>query len=174
MDAYSPVAQTVIPHVSSSVEDQPWRTMAGTQTVLWHAGPSAIRGTGYSSIKKPITFFLVDAPELAGLERLRAFKTWSDNWDAEGAKAPDPNLIDVASQVFSLLSVRRVPQVTLTADGHPMFVYGAPLQGEVVVTDLNKIDYFFAEENAPSDEDVAFDGSSLPLELLHYIEASTA
>ncbi|AHE55927.1 hypothetical protein NX02_21475 [Sphingomonas sanxanigenens DSM 19645 = NX02] len=71
--------------------------------------------------------------------------------------------------MFSLLSVYRAPQVTLTAEGHPMFVYAKPCSGEVIMTESGKFDYFFSDDDAPSDEDVAFDGLELPPALVDYI-----
>lgn len=172
MDAYIPTAQTVAPCVAAAANDQPWHRLNATQTLVWYAAPSTSRRSGYSSIDQhpPLTFFIVNAPELAGLERLRVFKDWSDDWDAEGGKAPASGVVDAASKVFSLLSLHKVPQVTLTPDGHPMFVYGAPLNGEVIVTSETSFDYFFADDAAPYGEDVPFDGSSLPQDLLSYID----
>lgn len=172
MDCYLPINETVTSHPVSAV-DQPFQAVTSTQTIMWVSAPAAPRQFGAPSEKK-LTFFIVDSPELEGLQRLRSFKGWSDNWDAEGGKAPDPAIIDEASKVYSLLSRFRVPQVTLTADGLPMFAYGSPLRGEVVMTGAGKLDYFFAADGAPADEEVDFDGQSLPVELTQYIAATAA
>lgn len=172
MDCYLPINETVTSHPVAAL-DQPFRSVTSTQTIMWAYAPTEARQFGGRGEKK-LTFFIIDSPELVGLERLRSFKGWSDNWDAEGGKAPDPAVIDEASKVYSLLSRFRVPQVTLTADGLPMFAYGSPLRGEVVVTGLGKLDYFFAAEGAPADEEVDFDGESLPAELTQYIAATAA
>lgn len=173
MDAYVPIADSLTPAITTPANDQPWRTIGGTRTLLWF-NSAAARGTAGYSAAPQATFFLFDAPELAGLERIRSFATWGDNWDAEGARAPNPAVLNDACLMFSLLAVHKVPQVTLTAEGHPMFAFDGAVQGEVVMTEPGKFDYFFAADGAPSDEGVAFDGNALPKELLDYINPAAA
>lgn len=113
----------------------------------------------------PPSFVITNHPAQAGLQRLRTFRGWKDNWDAEGSKGPELDVLNFADQVFSLLAIHNVPEVTLTAEGHPMFVYGAPVKGEVIVTGNKTISYFFLENDAPEGEDVLI-GSFLPDDLI--------
>ena len=172
MDVYFPVYDTVKPCIIVAADDRPWRTLASTQTLFWHRAPAPAHGQARSSYaEQGTTYFILNAPAHEGLERLRAFRGWSDNWDAEGSKAPHPTALDFASKVFGLLAVHRSPEVTLTADGHPMFVYGAPVNGEVVVTGPGTIDYFFADDGAPEGEDVAINEGALPRELVSHLHS---
>lgn len=173
MDAYLPVLDTIKPCISSPAVDEPWRACSGTRTLFWYKSPSQVQRVGRSSLDREIaSFVIVEAPVHAGLERLRSFGGWQDNWDAEGSRAPEIGVLDFASKVFGLLSIHRAPEVTLSADGHPMFIYGAPLDGEVVVTGINTIDYFFADDASPDGEDVALDESGLPADLLDYLRTA--
>lgn len=170
MDAYVPVSDTVRPCIGSPALDQPWFQFAGTQTVLRYSAPGPEPRRGVSSVGSEIqTFIILDHPAQDGLQRLRTFKGWQDNWDAEGGLAPDPAVIDSATTVFGLLSLHRVPDVALSAQGHPMFVYGAPISGEVVVTGVDELDYFFADDNAPEGEGVRLSREGLPAELVDYL-----
>lgn len=173
MDAYAPLAQTFMPCAYAPANDQPWSAVTRTETVVWFATRPADQGR-FASTKKVPTFFILDAPSHAGLERLHSFKGWKDNWDAEGGVAPDPRVIDAASQVFSLLAIHKVPQVGLSSDGHPMFLYGGSHRGEVVVTGVNTIEYYFANVGGPSAEDVVFDGERLPDEVVNYLGSALA
>lgn len=174
MDAYLPISDTVKPCVTASANDLPWHLLSGTQTLFWYSTPTPRVGAALSSMHQQsrTTFVIVDQPAHQGLERLRTFRGWGENWDAEGGKAPDPTVIDFASQVLGLLSIHRAPEVTLNADGQPMFVYGKPLNGEITVTAPGTIDYFFADDNAPEGEDVAMIDGSLPQSLISYLHSA--
>jgi hypothetical protein len=173
MDAYIPICDTVRPGISVSANDEPWDPLLATQTVYWFITPAPTHVYGLSSVNKPVhTFVVLQHPAAAGLERLRTFKNWSDNWDAEGGKAPDPKTIDFATKVFSLLAVHSVPNITLSADGHPMFLYGENVRGEVVVTSDQTIDYFFDDEEAPEGDGVYLPHGLLPEELVGYIRSA--
>ena len=173
MDAYLPLCDTVKPCLSVRGNDQPWRSVSDTQTLAWYFAPKQTSKHGLSTQGQKIaTFVVMDNPALAGLERLRTFKGWQDNWDAEGSKAPNPDVVDSSSRIFSLLAVHKVPSVTLSAEGHPMFVYGAPLNGEVVVTGIDTIDYFFADDASPEGEDVTVPHGALPDDLIAYLHSA--
>lgn len=173
MDAYLPACDTLTPSIVVPAKDQPWHVVAGTQSLFWRKVPAPSRVSPLSSHPKQVTTFaILEGPAHAGLERLRAFRGWTDNWDAEGAKAPDPNAIDFASKVFGLLALHRTPEVTLNAEGHPMFIYGTPLNGEVVVTGPGTIDYFFAHDDAPEGENVALEGVTLPTNLVSFLHTA--
>lgn len=177
MDAYTPVVNSVTPCMQSPALDEPWQIVHSTQTLIWYrADAQPVANAGYSSTGKirPLTFFLVESPEIAGLERLRSFKGWADNWDGEGSKAPAADVLDASTKIFSLLSVHRVPKVMLTADGQPMFSFSGDVRGEVVMTAVDRFDYFFAGPGEPADEDVHFDGFSLPAQLTEHIEIRSA
>ena len=170
LDAYLPVCDTIKPCLAASANDQPWRTLSNTQTLFCYLAPRPSVKHGLSSHDEKIsTFVVLDSPALAGLERLRTFKGWENNWDAEGAKAPEPQVVDFATKVFSLLSVHRVPTVTLNAEGQPMFVYTGSHPGEVVVTSVDRFDYFFAQDDAPEREDMTLVHATLPDDLIAYL-----
>lgn len=170
MDAYIPTSETVKPAFFVPENDQPWRQISGTQTLMWYPAVKPAEERTLSSSNKAVTHFIVlDNPSHAGLNRLRTFRDWPDNWDAEGSKAPDNQVLEFATKVFGLLCLYRVPSVTLSADGLPMFVYGAPIRGEVVVTSTSTIDYFFADDGAPEGDGVPVDHGALPSELVEYL-----
>lgn len=172
MDVYLPVCDTIKPALAVLADDQPWVASSGTQSLMWYRVPARAQRHGRSSkLEQVTTFVIVDHPAHAGLERLRKFRGWTDNWDAEGSKAPDPAALDFASKVFGLLAVHRLPEVTLAADGRPMFVYGHPLAGEVVVTGPSTIDYFFADDNSPEGESVTLEAETLPSALVSYLRS---
>lgn len=174
MDAYLPLPVTTTVRMPVSGNDMPWEIASGTQTIIWQSAHVTRRSVQNSSFfeEQPPTFFIVNVPEIQGLHRLRTIRGWRENWDGEGGKAPDPATVDTASVVFGILSVHRPPQIALSAEGHPMFLYGAPLNGEVVVTSPGTIDYFFADDGAPEGEDVKFDGFNLPQDLLDHISVA--
>lgn len=124
-----------------------------------------------SSTSKVLQVEVADSPELSALQRLRQFKTFEANWDAEHAAAPDHAAIDAATTILSLLSAKGVtPKVSLTSDGHPMFLFGnEAVQGEIVVTSATTLDYFFDSSEGDGDCDVAFDGRHIPEAVLQFI-----
>jgi hypothetical protein len=168
MDAYAPIAQTFTPCAYAPANDQPWSAVTRTETIVWFATSASDRRVAATSNGVP-KFYVLSAPSHAGLERLHSFKGWQDNWDAEGGIAPDNRVIDVASQVFSLLALHEVPKVGLSSDGYPMFMFSGLHRGEVVVTGVDTIEYFFANPGGPSGEDVAFDGDKLPEAISDYL-----
>lgn len=173
MDAYAPIVDTLQPRISVPADAQPWSLASTTRTIFWRLAPAARAGGGRSSRGEPVsTFVIVDGPAHAGLERLRTFSSWQDNWDAEGSKAPDKAILDFASNVYGLLSVHRVPEVTLSADGHPMLIYGAPLNGEIIITGENTMDYFFESDEGPDEEGATLDEGALPENLTSYLHSA--
>lgn len=105
------------------------------------------------------------------LARLRKFKGWTDNWDGEGSKAPNPAVLDSAGTILGLLAMHRVPSVALSAEGHPMFIYGAPIHGEVVVTGRDTFDYAFMSDDGPEHEGATLTNGSLPAELIKHLQS---
>lgn len=173
MDAYTPLPDSFTPYASVTQLDEPWRSGWGTQTVVFFKGPAPTKTVGTSSLGSAgdLSFVLIDTPVLAGLDRLRTFRDWQDNWDAEGARAPDVETLNAASKVFSLLAAHSVPNVTLDSDGQPMLVFNGTLRGEVVMTSPSTLDYFFMDDDAPYGENATFVGDQLPPELVSYIKA---
>lgn len=173
MDAYLPIHDTLQPSVSVSANDEPWKPLTGTRTLLWYTAPAHARMSSGSSTGRPVSFFIIgEHPAAAGLERLRKFKGWPDNWDAEGAKAPRDKAVDFATKVFGLLSSHRIPSVTLDVDGNPMFVYEGQHRGEIVITGDQTFDYFFHADDAPEKEDATLSEGYLPSELISYISSA--
>lgn len=173
MEAYLPICETATPVMMTTANDQPWRRLSGTQTVFWWKTTNNSNPAGLSSVSSEIReFFIVNNPTLIGLQRLRAFRSWGDNWDGEGSKAPNAEAVDFASKILGLLAMHRVPAVSLSADGSPMFIYGEPLNGEVVVTGRDRFDYFFAADNAPEVENASLSNNSLPGDLIAYLQSA--
>jgi hypothetical protein len=173
MDVYLPIQDTLRPSVSTAALDEPWRLETGTQTVFWLTAPAAARIGGASSLGGPVSLFVItEHPASAGLERLRNFKGWPDNWDAEGAKAPCDSTIDFATKVFGLLSLHRTPEVTLDVAGNPMLLYNGAIQGEVIVTSDSTFDYFFESDDAPDGENIELSNGYLPRDLVSYISSA--
>lgn len=110
-----------------------------------------------------------ESPEHLALQRLRTFKTFKRNWDAEQGAAPDHKTIDAATTLLSLLSAKgEAPKVSLTSDGFPMLLFGdGSARGEIIVTSESTFDYFF--DNGKGDCDVPFDGRHVPAAVLKLI-----
>jgi len=175
MDAYLPTLNTFAPSAYVADIGEIWDRVHGTRTVIYRYGearPTTERLLT-SSLNRTFFFNDVDSPELAGLERLRSFQRWGENWDAEGSAAPNPEILDAASRVFSLLSVHAVPQVTLTPEGLPAFLYEGATSGEVIVTGPMMIDYFFTGDG-PFDDDVDISADILPTALIEQLTKLTA
>lgn len=161
MDAYPNYAPTVAPSADTSSIGDLWDRAAGSQTVIWIYQRQDALPKRVSTVGDDFVFHTMSSPALAGLERLRAFEGWSANWDAEGSAAPNLAALDAASRVFSLLSIHAVPQVTLTPEGLPAFLYGGAINGEVVVTSASTIEYFFADDDL-FEQDVDISDNTLP------------
>ena len=110
-----------------------------------------------------------DTPDIdQALSRLRKFKTWKDNWDGEGGKTPDPVIIDKAISLLSLLVPTRLKfGVGLDAESQPMFnLRNSSYDGHIVIERGGTISFFFQRrEQALGDDDLPFDGRTLPGEL---------
>lgn len=179
MDAYHPVVDSVRPHIAAQASDEPWTLSrgAGTRTIFWYSIPSSPRGSGWSSLDQPMkTFFFAYDPAHAGLQRLRTFRNWKDNWDGEGAPAPEKEALDTSTKVLALLVASGAsPKVQLNSDGLPVFsIYGDGLDGEVVVTSKDTIEYYFHGDEPVGQSDVPFDGVKLPDELICQLASSLA
>ena len=162
MDLYhAPKAPTVAPSANESSVGDLWNRTPSTMTYVFAYQRCNALPKSVSTISKDLTFVTLDSPALAGLERLRSFENWQGNWDAEGSAAPDVGALDAASKMFSLLAIYATPQVTLTPEGHPAFLYSGAVNGEVVVTSATTMEYFFADDDV-FEQDVAITGDALP------------
>lgn len=120
------------------------------------------------------------SPMVRALNRLRLFKNWGENWDAEGAPEPDKAAIDYASELLGYLKSYPIePTAMLDSIGKPLllFEYGGK-EGEISVGPNGALDFVFdnPEGDLEAEADVEFDASTLPpsLEaLLDKIRAST-
>lgn len=130
------------------------------RTQYWSSQPSAI-------LSAPARSPLIDA-----VNRLKAFKTWTENWDMEGAAAPNVDAIEAAIGLVELIERKGiVPAVALNSDGDPMLMFqrgGVP--GEVVVTSAHSLEYYMNYDE-PLGGDVPFDGVNLPNEIASLIAA---
>jgi hypothetical protein len=123
-----------------------------------------------NSSKEPISIKPSEAIISSILNRLRTFKNWPENWNAEGAKRPVLSAIDDATLFLSLWSSKYVPEVGLTHDGLPMFSLKTPnALGEIIVNADSSLDYYFEYEDGRSpegDENIPFNKVSLPEQIL--------
>ena len=160
-------------YVPTPSDDIPgWSIAHGSMSIF------VVRGTAPALLKQlssftqnapPTEFCFVENAVLAGFQRLCSFRTWNDNWDAEGSRAPNPAVVDAATKVYSLLASHAVPNVQLSPDGYPMFLYDdGKLEGEIAVIATDRLEYYFTGDG-PSDEDVAFTGDALPVELISHL-----
>ena len=147
-----------------------WRIANGSQTIVFVFATLGHELKSLSSVTgtPPVEFGVVDNAILAGFDRLRAFRTWNENWDAEGGRAPDPLVVDAATKVYSLLALHKLPAVDLTPDGMPQFLYDGLTRGEVIVTSDTTLDYFFAD-GGPADENVSIVAGTLPPDLVEHL-----
>lgn len=116
---------------------------------------------------------LIEVPSVQAtdrnLARLRRFRTWGENWDGEGAPAPDAASLNVAVRLLSLLAHEHaVLSVGLDADSRPMFNLRDSLyEGHIVVEAGGELSFSFSrgESEVMDDFDLAFDGRSIPATL---------
>ena len=155
------VAPTVVEHVLQ------W----SNSTVPLNYFPLAKNGqeltaTLPNSSDKPVRIKPSQSNGSAILNRLRTFASWQENWDGEGAAAPNLNAIDIASNFLSLWSPDKIkPEIVLTHDGLPMFVIdNGKMIGEIIVNPDKTLDYFFeyADGSMKGDEAVPFDVNRKP------------
>lgn len=142
-------------------------TMLLIRTSVPKAPPPVLAAT--SSTSQTLKLDTTGSPEHLALQRLRQFKTFERNWDAEQGEAPDHKTIDAATTLLSLLSAKGdTPKVSLTSEGYPMLLFGnGSARGEIIVTSASTFDYFF--DNGEGDCDVAFDGRHVPEAVLKLI-----
>jgi len=108
------------------------------------------------------------------LKRLRTFKEWQANWDAEGAPEPDKEAIETASELLGYLKSYPIePTAMLSAIGKPLllFRYGAK-EGEISVTSEGMIDFVFDTDDGDveAEADVPFNANTLPPTLESLLE----
>lgn len=109
-------------------------------------------------------------PLQAALGRLRKFKTWHENWNAEGAPAPDHQLIEAASNLLGLVGRYQSPKVMLSSDAVPMLLFSdAHFDGEITISAKNEIEFYFSAPMEVGDT-VPFDGMSIPPALLGILQ----
>lgn len=126
-----------------------------------------------NSKSQVMDFALCDAPEHVALQRLRRFKAFKANWDAEHSAAPNLEAIDSAIVMLSLLSAHGLtPKVALASEGAPMLLFSqGSFKAEIVVKASNLFDYYVDTPEGDGEEDIAFDGRSLPANLLNQLQA---
>lgn len=136
---------------------------------LWSAaaaGMSPIDQLSISSCSTPVfrrAYAPVSTPAgVLALQRLRTFLTWSDNWDAEGAPAPDPKAIEAAQQILGFIQSYSVQLSTmLDANGHPMFFLRFPGgEGEININGDHLIDFAITLPNAETEAETDLEVSS--------------
>lgn len=100
------------------------------------------------------------------LARLRRFRSWEENWDGEGASAPNPTVLDTAIQLLSSLARgHAVFNVGLDAEARPMFnLRDSRFDGYIVVEPETTLSFSFEHENGTTLDGFAlpFDGKKLP------------
>ena len=70
------------------------------------------------------------------LTRLREFRDWSDNWDAEGAVAPRPEMLDAAEKLLGQVigCTNLGVKVALASSGSPLlFLWAGDTLGELQI-----------------------------------------
>lgn len=167
MDAYVTTLDSFTPSAYVQTLDELWEPKFETETV-WYVEHAPVRAAVVSSTSTQASltdFWLADVPVLAGLERLRSFQGYEDNWDGEGGASPEAAAVETAVQLFSLLSNHAVPQVSLNSLGQLMLVYNSPQSGEIVITGPQRFSYFFSGEEELFADDEPFSGN-LPDDLL--------
>lgn len=106
------------------------------------------------------------SPGVRALARLRTFQHWGDNWDAEGAPAPDPRAIELASIVLGQLqSYPMVPTAMLDARGQPFLLLTyAGGEGEISVVGPHELEFVLdiPGDEAEAETDLEMPGSALP------------
>lgn len=156
-------------------KDEPYRNWAGTKTseFVVKVDLPIKRAVASSSNDVRSKFSTELSATMSALNRLRTFKTWKENWDAEGAPAPDSDSIEAATQVLSLLALENVaPTVTLNSDGKPMLLINQwGLDGEITVTEPGEVEFFF-DADEPLGDVVPFTGHALPEVLVNVFAAA--
>ena len=110
----------------------------------------------------------------AALMRLRTFSRWGENWDGEGAPAPDAATLNCAAVLLGLLSTElgNAPKVMLNALGEPMFiVVEERFELAVTVKSKDEASFYVAQGNDEDGGLTPFDGVHLPPDLKSAIRA---
>lgn len=173
MEQYATLDATYVPPAIILVADEPygWKNTV-TRYILQAVEEAPGTHVKGSSSKGEGAFYERSSlPVLTALKRLRAFKGWERNWDAEGAPAPDGDTLEAATKVLGLLAVYAVPQVGLDSEGRPMLTFDGDLRGEVTVTTPQTLDYFFEDADLFGYE-TPFDGLALPGDLIALLRQS--
>lgn len=114
----------------------------------------------------PIVQVALKTAAVAALERLRTFRTWEGNWDAEGAPAPSVDAVDAASNLIGFLrSFPITPTAMLDADGCPMLLLTyAGGSGEITVKADGTVEFVLdvPGSEVESEVEVPFDNDALP------------
>ena len=105
------------------------------------------------------------------LARLRRIRTWSENWNGEGAPAPNATSLDIAERLLCVLAYEHaVLSVGLDADSRPMFnLRNSLFEGHIVVEAGGELSFFFSRDEGEVMDgfDLPFDGHSVPSTLKH-------
>lgn len=144
---FVPIPTLAAPAIEHSL---PWQNSTVEEVYFVPAKPIMKSDVRLSnSSKEPVEVRPSVDNSSAILNRLRTFKSWTKNWDGEGAASPNLAAIETASNFLSLWSPGKTkPEIALTHDGLPMFVVAnSRLFGEIIVNADDTIDYFFEPLN---------------------------
>lgn len=112
------------------------------------------------------------SPAQRTIGRLREFAAWGENWDGEGAPAPDLDAIDSAAILVGFLANHQVKvTVALDAFGKPMLILKGEFgEGEITVIGSDRLEFawFGVFDDAAVDE--PFNRSSLPGRIIAALE----
>lgn len=133
------------------------------------SGLNAGSGTHFSeNVSAPLRAASKTSEALTAIRRLRNMAEYSDNWDGEGAPAPDRATIDAAIVVVGFLATEHLRiRATLNADGQPLILISrSDAEGEVTITSPQSIDFvWFAAAEEFGEAGLAFEGRRLPVEI---------
>lgn len=139
------------------------------------AGAQGLSSTHFlQAYQQPAAIIRAMAPAhrsaaVQALQRLRTFRDWRDNWDAEGAPAPDQGALNAASIILGYLRNYPIdPTAMLDADGKPMLILRYPGgEGEINVLSDATLDYVMPipGRDTEYEADVHIDAAALPQQL---------
>lgn len=154
--------------IAQVLADRRWDLSETWQPVEWGESPTAARG----ALGRPVLDLQappVSSPVLAAVKRLRAMRAYGQNWNAEGAPAPNPEAVDAAVVMVGFLAPLGLRMtVMLDAFGQPLvLVSNGEGEGEVVLTGPDTFDFAWFGGGAAEDGDAGlhFDGQQLPSRL---------
>lgn len=144
--------------------DEDWEPMVATETIWYVEDRPSVKFPAVTTSEQSVAWDFYDySGALAGLDRIRSFFSYIENWDGEGGLAPPRASVNTAIAIFSLVSNHRVPQVSMNSQGEPMMVFGGKHSGEIVVTGASQYSFYFSGPDELHGDEVFFDGSLDPL-----------